>query len=221
MRNRRAHCSVYPNTQRGTRTMNSRAHCSVYPNIQKGTRTMNSRAQMKIQQMAFVLMAITLFFILVGLFVMSIFLTNLREEASQLEEKNAMLLATKLSESPEFSCGNSFSGSKISCIDADKLMALKQNVDKYTAGKNFWGVEGIKVRKIYPKLDSRNSNEIECTGRNYPDCNSIVLFEDNINHSAGTYSNFVTLCRKESSEGKSYDQCDVGRLIIYPKNKRY
>lgn len=194
------------------REFGKRGHCSVYP------KCMNSRAQMKIQQMAFVLIAVTLFFVLVGLFVLSIFLTNLREEATKLEEENAMLLATKLSESPEFSCGNSFSGSKISCIDADKLIALKQNINKYSSGNDFWGVEGIKVRKLYP---NSNNGEIECTEGNYPNCNSIVLFENNINHSVGSYANYVTLCRKEISEGQSYDQCDVGRLIIYPKNRRF
>ena len=103
------------------------------------------RAQLKIQQMAFMLMAITLFFILVGMFVLVIRFSNLKNVAEALEEKNAMLLVSRLANSPEFSCGNAF-GSKSSCVDADKVMVLKEESADYGS---FWGVEKIEIRKIY------------------------------------------------------------------------
>ena len=43
------------------------------------------RSQLKIQQMAFMLMAVTLFFILVGMFVLTIYLSNLKNSAFALE----------------------------------------------------------------------------------------------------------------------------------------
>ena len=91
------------------------------------------KAQLKIQQMAFMLMAITLFFALVGMFFLTIQVSRIRESASVLEERNALLLVTKLANSPEFSCGNSFdlSIAGISCVDSDKVMALKNKIEKY------------------------------------------------------------------------------------------
>ena len=56
--------------------------------------------QLKIQQMAFVLMAVTLFFVLVGMFVLVVRFSGLEESATALEEKNAMLLVAKLANSP-------------------------------------------------------------------------------------------------------------------------
>ena len=61
-----------------------------------------NKGQMKIQQMAFMLIAVTLFFSLVGMFFLVIFVSNLRESASILEEKNALLLVIKLANSPGF-----------------------------------------------------------------------------------------------------------------------
>lgn len=153
--------------------------------------------------MAFMLMAITLFFVLVGMFFLTMQFSNIKESASVLEEKNALLLVTKLANSPEFSCGNSFGIVGISCVDSDKVMALKNNIDNY---KNFWGISSIEIRKIYPA-----SQGIECASSNYPNCNIIKINNGEI---ASEYSNFVSLCRKESVNGETYDKCELAKLIV-------
>lgn len=169
----------------------------------------SKKAQMKIQQMAFMLMAVTLFFVLIGMFVLVFRFSGLREAATALEEKNAMLLVTKLANSPEFSCGEAFGSNRINCIDADKVMMLKENIDKYV---NFWGVSNIEIRKIYPKT----GNEI-CNLGNYPDCNIIRMRSKDI---IGDYlSNFVSLCRKESFEGEVYDKCELARIMVSYEEK--
>ncbi len=165
------------------------------------------RAQMKIQQMAFMLIAVTLFFVLAGMFVLIVRFSDLKESASVLEEKNAMLLVTKLANSPEFACGRAFDGGQINCIDSDKVMMLKESIAKYV---NFWGVSNIEIRKIYPKMD----NEVICDleKNNYPDCNVIRIRSKNV--TGYDSSNFVSLCRKESDGGKVYDKCDVAKVIV-------
>jgi len=163
----------------------------------------NKFGQLKIQQMAFMLMAITLFFALVGMFFLTIQVSNIRESASVLEEKNALLLVTKLANSPEFSCGNSFGIAGISCVDSDKVMALKNNIEKY---KDFWGTSSIEIRKIYPV-----SQRVECTSSSYPNCNIIKINSEEI---SSEYSNFVSLCRKESMNGETYDKCELAKLIV-------
>jgi len=161
------------------------------------------KAQLKIQQMAFMLIAVTLFFVLVGLFVLSIYVSNLKNTASVFEEKNAMFLVTKLANSPEFSCGEAFKGKKTNCVDSDKVMMLKENIDKYS---DFWDVENIEIIKIHPI-----SNPVECTLENYPDCSIIKIREGKITEE---FSNFVSLCRKESIENKVYDKCEIAKLIV-------
>ena len=161
--------------------------------------------QFKIQQMAFMLMAVTLFFALVGMFILVIKFSGLKESATALEEKNAMLLVTKLANSPEFSCGEAFGSSRVNCIDADKIMMLRENIDKYI---NFWGVSNVEIRKIYPKEDSK----IICELGNYPDCNVIQLRSKEL---AGyDMSNFVSLCRKESFDEGVYDKCELARIMV-------
>lgn len=147
------------------------------------------------------LMAITLFFVLAGMFVLTISTSNLRESALELEEKNAMLLVSRLANSPEFSCGESFGSNRINCVDADKVMMLKESSSKYV---NFWGVSNIEIRKQSP-------TPLTCNLGNYPNCDIIKLYSSNI---TSEYSNFVSLCWKDLFEGKVYDKCEVVKLMV-------
>jgi len=187
-------------------------------------RPKNCKGQMKIQQTSFMLVAITVFFVLVGLFVLIFRYSGIKDSASLLEEDNARLLVTKLANSPEFSCGNAFGTAKVDCIDADKVMALKRNSGIY---EGFWGVSNIEIRRIYPKSEEN----IECTLDNYPDCNIITIKEGEL--TGYTVSNFVALCRKEYNAEEEvevscsscypattsypeikYDKCEIAKLII-------
>jgi len=168
----------------------------------------NKKAQLKIQQMAFMLIATTIFFALVGMFVLVFKFSGISESANLAEEKNAILLAEKLANSPEFSCGESFGTKKTNCVDFDKVIMLKENIYKYD---RFWGVSNIEIRRIYPKTNG----EIKCTRGNYPNCNVLRLISDE--QIGADASTFVTLCRKESVEGlqgESYDKCELAKLII-------
>ena len=60
------------------------------------------RSQMKIQQTAFMLIAMTLLFVLAGVFFLGFKLSGLKKQALSLEENNALLLVSKLANSPEF-----------------------------------------------------------------------------------------------------------------------
>jgi hypothetical protein len=163
----------------------------------------NKIAQLKIQQMAFMLMAVTIFFVLAGMFALSIKYSDVKKDAEAMSEENSMSLVSKIANSPEFSCGKSFGGDKIDCVDADKLMILVKNSEKY---KNFWGVENIEIKTI------TLSTEKLCNLQNYPDCNTLRILE---NRTKGIpVSNFVSLCRKDSFEGESYDKCEVARIMV-------
>ena len=165
--------------------------------------------QTKIQQTAFMLIAITLFFVLVGLFVIGFRFSSLKDKATSLEEENAMLLASKLANTPEFACGESFGNEKINCIDADKILALKSVVEDYSS---FWGVTDIKIIKIYP-----SSSSVSCSTSNHPDCGIINLFSDSY---TGAYNAvFVTLCWKEADGNSFKDKCELAKLLVAYEKK--
>jgi len=168
------------------------------------------KGQLKIQQMAFMLMAVTLFFVMVGMFLLVLMFSQLRESASLLEEKNALLLVTKLANSPEFSCGEAFGSNRINCVDADKVMMLKGNMEEYSG---FWGVAKIEIRKIYP--DNEN---VLCDGGNYDNCGVIEILSKNVNMLPPS-SNYISLCRKDSYEDEIYDKCELALLMVSSEDK--
>lgn len=155
---------------------------------------------MKIKQMAFMLIAVMILFVLVGMFFLVSSFSGLKESATEIEKENAMLLVTKIANSPEFACGKSLGESRTNCIDEDKVMILKNRIENY---KNFWGVSSITIRKIYPE----NENVI-CNKGDYPDCDTIKVLEG-----TGTeIANYVALCRKENDGSKIYNKCELAQI---------
>ncbi|MCX6750774.1 MAG: hypothetical protein NTZ83_04915 [Candidatus Pacearchaeota archaeon] len=163
------------------------------------------KAQMKIQQMSFLLIAVFLFFALVGMVVLTVMMSDIKNSATDLREQNSKLLASKIANSPEFSCGEVYGTQKTDCIDEDKVMVLKDNINKY---EKFWGISGIEIRRIYPKWTL--TKDKECTETNYPNCNIITL----ISSQGFDRSNFVALCRKEKYQGEIVNKCEMAKIII-------
>ncbi|MFB6246649.1 MAG: hypothetical protein ABEI74_03605 [Candidatus Pacearchaeota archaeon] len=175
----------------------------------------DKRGQMKIQQMAFMLVAVFIFFVLIGLAFLAVNMSGLEEKASELRRENARLLVSSLADSPEFSCGKAYDGSKSSCVDLDKAMALKGMENVYSG---FWDVQSIEIRRVYPS----NSSE-ECTSTNYPDCGKITVVSDSGQEKSGNFTSvgsYVTLCRKgfDQSSNAGFNNCDLGRLFVSYQN---
>ena len=167
------------------------------------------KGQMKVQQMAFMIVGLVIFFVLVGLFVLNFAFSGLKTSKANLDEQRATLLVQGLAGSSEFSCGNAFGTGKVDCIDMDKIFAL-QNYAKDYAG--FWGVGGIEIRKLYPLKDS----SVECTSSTYPNCGHVtILASKTLGMDESAY---VSLCRKADNNGTLYDQCDLGELILRVSN---
>ncbi len=155
----------------------------------------NKKGQLKIKQMSFMLLALVLLFIIVGLFFITFSYSGLKKEVSELRQREAISTALRLAGTPEFSCGREY------CIDTDKVIALK-NIDSY---REFWQVESIEIRKI-------NGNTI-CSLSNYPNCNVFEVMkksEENVVY----IDTFVVLCRKDNKEDYVYDKCELGKLLI-------
>ena len=156
------------------------------------------KAQFKIQQMSFMIVAVLLFFILVGLFWIAIQSRTLTEVAGQAEKEQAIILSEFLSGSAEFSCSREL-GSY--CVDTDKMMVLK-DIDY----GDFWPVTYIKI----VKLDG--NPEKECDIGNYPDCNIINIYGRE--EEGGEIGSFVALCRHERIDNYPIKICELGKISI-------
>ena len=154
-----------------------------------------SKGQLKIQQMAFVLMAMMVFFGMVALFVLNVSFSGLKENVQDLRANEAQALVQKMSATPEFSwtitdCAY--------CIDEDKVLLLKNR----TSYDGFWNLAFLQIEKIYPEEKG------ECTKDNYPDCGTITIVDTK--EAMRTEEAFVALCRYEPVD--QYTRCELGKI---------
>ena len=162
-----------------------------------------TKSQFKIQQMVFMLLAVFLFFILVGLFWITLQSRGLQKQSAELEQEKTITISQFLSSSSEFSCANE----DRYCIDTDKLLILQEK-EIY---KEFWPVDFIKVIKL------DNEKEKDCNKENYPDCNIYKVYENknlNSNEEKAEMGSFVALCRYEQNSGYATKICDIGKIMI-------
>lgn len=161
---------------------------------------LNSRGQLRIKQMTFMLLAVAIFFVIVGLFALIFAFNNLKTQATQLNAEEAISIASRMAGETEFSCGQDY------CINADKLMALK-NMPVYS---DLWQDLSIEVC-IFDNSTEKCKNE--CTLANYPECNFLKVVESNETNQIYT-SLFVSVCRKAYMNSYVYDKCKLGTLLL-------
>lgn len=159
-----------------------------------------SKGQLKIQQMAFVLVAFIILLGLVAVFFISVKTSSLRKDASSIKHEQAQELVRKLAGTPEFAWT---SEDCASCVDLDKIMALKNR----TSYRNLWGesITLLQIRRVYPSP----GEEIECTNGNYPACTKITLLDKRENYTSEDA--FVALCHIEP---QAYAKCDLGKIVM-------
>jgi len=164
-------------------------------------KNINQKAQIRIQEMTFMIVAVVIFFVLVGLFALSVMYSNLHKEANEIAEAKTLSAITNLADSPEFTCG------EINCVDEDKLMALtgKKNYE------NFWEFSSLAVIKNLG-FNKSESEMVKCTLFNYPNCDKIEIYDKKISNEK-KISNFVALCRKEYENDYVYNKCEIARLV--------
>jgi hypothetical protein len=162
-----------------------------------------SKAQVQIQQMAFVLVALMIFFGMVLLVYFSIRMNSLEKNAYSGREEESLELSKVLASTPELK----WTASRCAqCIDLDKALILKEK--KSYSG--FWSMGYIAIERIYPL-----SAKKECSKSNYPDCSTITLVNESKDYGAPKGS-FVSLCRQETAS-ESYVKCELGKIYVAPR----
>ena len=151
------------------------------------------RGQLKIQQTAFMLLALVFLFSIVFIFYINFSRQSIYDKRNELQMQEAYTLLQKFSGSSEFSC---ISSDLTYCLDEDKLTSLANMSQKYKS--YFSSVKSIVVREVYP------GNKI------------INIFETSIAEDEEIlyYSAFIPLCKTKALEGYNWQQCKLAKFII-------
>jgi hypothetical protein len=163
----------------------------------------SKRSQTKIKEMVFMIAFLAIFFVIVALFFLVVSTAGIKDKFYEGSKAGAIMLAIKLADSPEMSCGET------NCIDTDKLVVFKQ----HTAYRNFWLVDGLVIKKLYPS----QTPSVECSPGNYPNCNTYTIKAPS-NYSSQD-SSYLSLCRIESKNSYLYKKCELGKIIVYTSRK--
>ena len=156
------------------------------------------RGQFQIQQMAFMIVAVVIFFVLVGLFFLMYQSRDIQGNYEQLQRDKAISSLSVIANMPEMSCGDL-------CVDIDKMEALiDRDYDE------IWPVASVSVYKVYPSFDMI----VDCPGVG---CNKWNVY-DSRQEKVKEYSTYVSLCQKLSEGGSVYDKCEIGKLVVGVKD---
>lgn len=149
--------------------------------------------------MAFMIIAVFIFFIMVGLFLLQISIGGMKKTAQEREKEQVISSLEIFSEMPELSCSEKSSF----CIDEDKIFVLKNLSEIYS---EFWPVSFVRVYKI-----TDSSSLIECPRLN---CNYYIVYEDKNQDEKIGYSSYVAICKKIRRESSVYDDCYLGKIEL-------
>jgi hypothetical protein len=162
---------------------------------------------MKIQQMAFMLIAVTIFFAMIGLIYFSLTFAGIERDAEKLQEEETLLLIRKLSSSPELSFTSE--GDCQTCVDFDKALAIFQN----PIYAKLWNLDYLVIERLYPI-----TTEVNCDLNNYPEnCNRIIIIDDKSGQRNAKEA-FVTIARWDpNSDSFVYE---FGRILASPRRSK-
>ena len=165
----------------------------------------NRRGQLKIQEMAFVLLGVIFLFALILLFYVSFQYRSWQKVAVQTEEARAITLLEVVASMPEFRCSSSLSSvSEAVCIDIDKLGYFNRTRsirDKYAVLWESSMAAGVEVQEIYPGRETY-----------------VIYSKSNFQGSSKTYSTYSALCSQEYGELI----CKIAKIkikMIMPESK--
>ncbi|UCD20645.1 MAG: hypothetical protein JSW08_02620 [archaeon] len=148
------------------------------------------KGQFKIQEMAFVLVAVVILFGLVFLFFARFELGRVQDVAEELREDRAITLTRTVASMPELRCSRSvLRVSEAACLDIDKVESFNNSASLRESYDSMWKsnyVTSIVVEEIYP------------------DKNTYYIY--NRGFANESYFSFMPLC--------SEDKCVIARLIV-------
>ena len=155
---------------------------------------MVKKAEIKIQEMAFVLLAVVLLFTLVLLIFARFQIAQLQESALELRREQAVSMLRVIASMPELRCSASFSSvAESACIDEIKLEAFVSEHERYEELWKNSKISGITIKEAYPE------------GQEY------VIKSARPGTNTVTYATFIPLCEEQVGRQVS---CKIATINI-------
>jgi len=145
----------------------------------------NSKGQLKIQEMAFVLLALVLLGFIAFMYFAKLQTENISSSAQKLNENVANSLRDKIAALPELKCSETL------CIDRDKATILKSS----KRDSLFQGLSKVSLLEIYPKQEE------------------IIVYQSGRSVNK-TYSTFINICGQKKSGSTFAYECGLGMLEV-------
>ncbi len=145
------------------------------------------KAQLKIQEMAFVLLALVLLAGMAFIFFMTVQKSNLEKESENIKQQMVISILDRFANMQEIGCS-----ANAICIDEDKAEIIKKYQSDLKG--SFQGVKNIEIVKIYP------SN------------GKIVPYS--IGEGNQSYSTYVNLCKQEKLVSSFQWDCGLALLKV-------
>ena len=164
----------------------------------------SKRAQMKIQQMAFMLVAVMIFFSMVAIVYFMIVSSKISDTAEDLRQEEAKELARQMAGTPELMFSKR-SSPESSVVDLNKAIYLKQH---RAYQKGFWNLDYLAIERVYPRPSRQN----ECDAENLGTCRFLTII-NNTQDLVGTQTAPVAIVWWDSTLGPGGDyRFELGRI---------
>jgi hypothetical protein len=171
-----------------------------------------AKAQLQIQEMAFVLVGLILFFGLIMLFFAVFQQAKIKSLAEQTRREEIVAKLHSIVNMPEFACREAF------CIDEEKVqgfLALSQK-QKYYEKFDKQYIVLIKVERVWSQ-EGAGSNI--CNKENVPqspsNCKTYEIYNNTAKKSSyEAHSTFTLMCHHTLTNGQAAIVCDVGKIVV-------
>ena len=157
-----------------------------FQHAKNGAPFLSNKGQIKIQETAFVLLAIAVLAVLLFIFYSRFQISNIQTAVQAVNQETAKSMLERIAAMPELRCSG-IAGENALCIDKDKASILS----KATGYEKFWqNVAKIELVQIYPESPR------------------ITIYSGKAGNS--TYSTFVNLCSQKAEVWS----CAIGKVLI-------
>jgi hypothetical protein len=163
------------------------------------------KGDLQIQQMAFMLLFVFIFFAMAGLFFVMFYSKDLKSNYQSSQIDLAISSLETIANMPELNCDSQ----KSFCLDEDKLLVFASNSQRYA---EFWPVSYIKVRKLYPT----SSEQIRCPNTN---CTYYEVYDSKPTEIIGR-DTFVSICKRVAKPQGVSTECTIGKLEVGVKLRK-
>ena len=148
----------------------------------------DKKGQIKIQEMAFVLLALALLAIIGFIFFMKFQTENIAKAGEEAKQNTAISLLDKIASMTELNCQKG----EI-CIDEDKVGIIRNK----NLGNLFQGLKKVEIKRIYPGGSD------------------LTVWQSGSGQGNQSYSTFINLCRQEKLGNSVEWNCGIALLEVW------